>query len=260
MAIRSHFLSEVRRESTVIYADLVGFTSFAEVHDDRVVTEVLDLFDAIVVEHASPHDLKVVKGLGDAYLLQGGSAAGALDFSMSLLTAMDERAAPLAVHVGVHSGPIIERHGDIFGKTVNLAGRLAAVARPDEILLTQKVLESESVPSLLTPMPVGPQRIRGVPNPVDLLSLRLERSTRITDPVCRMKVPMDAFHTTTAFRRTYRFCSENCASIFARRPNEFFNAMLRGRPSRSVRRAPSAGGRSFTENTPGENACAVTGF
>jgi adenylate cyclase len=258
MAVASHMSLGRSPVTPVVYADLVGFTSFAEVHEERVVTEALDLFDEIVREYADLHDLRVVKGLGDAYLLQARSGPNALGFSMSLLEAMDER-APLAVHVGVHAGPVIERQNDIFGKTVNLAGRLAAMARPDEILLTRDVLEGGNLSKQLAPVSVGPQRVRGVPNPVDLLSLRLDRSIRPTDPVCRMKVPEDTFHTSTAFKRTYRFCSEGCASIFARRPNEFFDAMLRGRRSRALRRSPSAGSsRGGTVNR--EAACALTGF
>ena len=45
-------------------------------------------------------------------------------------------------HIGIHSGPVIFQDGDIYGRTVNLAARLLALAGPDDVLVSAEVADS----------------------------------------------------------------------------------------------------------------------
>jgi adenylate cyclase len=70
-------------------------------------------------------------------------------------------------HVGIHAGPVIFQDGDYFGRTVNLAARIAEYARPGEVLVSQEVVDAaEAGPVTFTE--IGPVELKGVGGPLRL--------------------------------------------------------------------------------------------
>jgi adenylate cyclase len=70
-------------------------------------------------------------------------------------------------HVGICAGPVIFQEGDYFGRTVNLASRIAEYARPGEVLVSQEVLDAaQGGPVVFTEL--GPVALKGVPGPLRL--------------------------------------------------------------------------------------------
>ena len=70
-------------------------------------------------------------------------------------------------HVGLHAGPVLFQQGDYFGRTVNLASRIADYARPGEDLVTQEVVDaSEGVDVVFTE--IGPVELKGLSGVVRL--------------------------------------------------------------------------------------------
>jgi adenylate cyclase len=66
--------------------------------------------------------------------------------------------------VGIHAGPVIFQEGDYFGRTVNLAARIAEYARPGEVLVSQEVVDAaDRGPVSFTE--IGPVELKGVPGP-----------------------------------------------------------------------------------------------
>jgi adenylate cyclase len=64
-------------------------------------------------------------------------------------------------HVGIHAGPVVFQEGDYFGRTVNLAARIADYARPGEVLVSQEVVDrAEGGPVTFTE--IGPGELKGV--------------------------------------------------------------------------------------------------
>lgn len=152
-------ISDRHDEVTVLFADLVGFTRFAESHDAFHVVELLnDLFtrfDALVAEHG----LEKVKTLGDGYMAVAG-APGAMDDSApaTLRCAVDmgraldafrvENQLDWQLRIGIHTGPLVagvigrDRYSyDVWGDTVNIASRLESTGVPSEIHISAATAE-----------------------------------------------------------------------------------------------------------------------
>jgi adenylate cyclase len=67
-------------------------------------------------------------------------------------------------HVGLHTGPVLFQEGEYFGRTVNLAGRIAEYARPGEVVVSQGVVEVvDAIP--VSFVEIGPVELRGSPAP-----------------------------------------------------------------------------------------------
>jgi adenylate cyclase len=71
-------------------------------------------------------------------------------------------------HVGVAAGPVVAQGGDYFGRTVNLAARIAAHATAGQVLVSQSVVESAS-PKGVAFVELGELRLAGFALPVRLL-------------------------------------------------------------------------------------------
>jgi class 3 adenylate cyclase len=64
-------------------------------------------------------------------------------------------------HVGIHTGPVLFQEGDYFGRTVNVASRIADYARPGEVLVSQEVMDA--IGSLdVAVRPIGLVDLKGV--------------------------------------------------------------------------------------------------
>jgi adenylate cyclase len=121
-------------EVSVAFADLSGFTRLgARVTADEI-GRVAGRFAALVTEVvAAP--VRVVKFIGDAAMLVSPDPAALLRTLLRLVEVVDGEGDELpALHAGAAYGPAVSRAGDWFGHPVNLASRLASVARPGTVL------------------------------------------------------------------------------------------------------------------------------
>ncbi|MEP6388376.1 MAG: adenylate/guanylate cyclase domain-containing protein, partial [Halioglobus sp.] len=115
-------------DSTVI-AETIG-----DVRWSAAVKSHVETVNQILVEHQGV----LIKSLGDGTMSSFSSARTALLTAVALQRAMEEESSEpqLQIRVGLHTGDLIEQDGDMFGTVVNKAARIAAVAHPDEIRLS----------------------------------------------------------------------------------------------------------------------------
>ncbi len=147
-------------EPGVAFIDLTGFTRLSEERGDRAAATIAIQLGEIARETAARHDGRVVKLLGDGVLLRFPDAARAVEATLDLLAALPAAGLPSG-HAGVHSGPLIEREGDVFGRSVNLAARVSDVAPPGELYVTDAVARAlEGSPRRLEP--VAPTDLQGI--------------------------------------------------------------------------------------------------
>jgi adenylate cyclase len=137
----------------VLFADLVSFTTYCDQHaPEEVVNDLGDLFVAFE-ECARLHGLEKIKTIGDSFLATAGllePVADPLRAAVRCAIAISEAAGKSArgwrVRCGVHMGPLMagivgrERYQfDIWGDTVNVAARLAGVASPGAVAVTEEM-------------------------------------------------------------------------------------------------------------------------
>ena len=211
--------------ATFVFADIAGFTALTEAHgDEQAALLVADFSD--VVRAALPADAAHVKTIGDALMLRIPDPAEAILLALDLTHGVMRGHGAPAVRVGLHHGPAIERDGDYFGATVNLAARVSGLASVGEVLVTGAT--AALVPDLegVFYEPRGRQALRNVREPVEVfVAVRQSESARRrlpVDPVCRMAVDPDRAAGRLMYEGTaYFFCTLACAGEFAREPERF---------------------------------------
>jgi adenylate cyclase len=113
----------------IAFIDLTGFTRLTEERGDEVAAAMAMRLGEVTTDAVGPHGGRVVKLLGDGVLVRFDDGPTAADGTLDVLAALPLAGLPSG-HAGVAAGPLIVRDGDVFGRTVNLAARIADVA-PD---------------------------------------------------------------------------------------------------------------------------------
>jgi adenylate cyclase len=127
-----------RTVEAVAFADLTGYTSLTEEAGDEVAAGVSLRLAQLVNEIAANHRGQVVKMLGDGVYSHFRDPGDAVAASLDLVQRVRPIGLPPA-HIGVNAGPMIYDEGDYFGRTVNLAARIAAQAGAGQVFVGEEV-------------------------------------------------------------------------------------------------------------------------
>ena len=168
---RSGYVPEREDEPPAIaFVDIAGFTRLSEEQGDDRAAAVASAFGDLAARMARARGGRVVKLLGDGALIRFGGAVAAVEASLDMFAAMDDAGLPPG-HAGVADGPIVARDGDVFGRTVNRASRLADAAEARVLLATAEMATRLDAGSLVM-VPRGVHRLHGVAEPIDLVEIR----------------------------------------------------------------------------------------
>jgi len=122
---------------TFLFVDISGYSQLTEQNGDEAAADIAIGFARTVAQMAAEHGAEVVKWVGDGLMIRAACATDAIELGLRLHgTAGDSHSLP-PVHVGVHTGPAIQRAGDWWGATVNIASRVADAAEAGQLLITE---------------------------------------------------------------------------------------------------------------------------
>ncbi len=129
----------------VLFAHVSGSTKLYETIGDAAALEAIDLCMRLFAALAEQHGGRVVKTIGDEVMAifprppEAGRAAVDIQLSMHEMAPVDK--VRLGVRIGMHHGAVVERDGDVFGDTVNLAARLTEMASSGQIITSLETVD-----------------------------------------------------------------------------------------------------------------------
>ena len=201
----------------VVFTDLAGFTSLSEAMGDQMAAQVLERFSSLVRDASLRHDGRVVKQIGDAFMLVFPDARSAVACALEIERRTVGEAQFPAVRSGIHCGQVLYREGDYLGTTVNVAARVAAEASRHQVLVTGTVrMETAGLPEVDF-VPQGVRRLRGLAEEFELFGARIETAAvqRRVDRVCGMELREDEIAARLSLEgREHVFCSQRCLQRF----------------------------------------------
>jgi adenylate cyclase len=158
-------------ESTIAFVDIASFTALAEASGDDNAIRVLDRIDSVVRPLLIEHDGKVVKQVGDGFMLAFRDPANAARFAVATQSELARDPELPAIRVGINTGTALYRTGDYLGSAVNVASRVVSSAMPGQILLTEPAAiaaDKGGVPV----EEIGARMMRGVDEPLALYRVK----------------------------------------------------------------------------------------
>jgi adenylate cyclase len=158
------------REVSVAFADLVGFTRLGEEVPPDELSRVADRL-AELTGDTLRGDVRLVKTIGDAAMLTAPEPGDLLDVVLDLVAAADGEGEDFPqLRAGVASGEALSRAGDWYGRPVNLASRITAIARPGSVLTTREVRDAAAEDYKWSA--AGRRKIKGVDGQLSLYRAR----------------------------------------------------------------------------------------
>jgi adenylate cyclase len=152
----------VFRFHTFLFADLVGFTRFTAEHGDDRAADLAVSFHEHVCRLSAELGCEVVKAIGDAVMVRSENGDAAVELAKRILALADKHDFPPA-RVGLDTGPAIERDGDWFGSTVNIASRVTSAASAGELLMTERTRDASAGVSGIALAARGRRQLKGLP-------------------------------------------------------------------------------------------------
>ena len=129
----------------VLFADVSGSTKLYETVGDAAAHAAIDLCVKLFAAITEQHGGRVIKTIGDEVMSvfpdAGSAARAAVDIQLGVTEMAPVDRIKLGVRIGMNFGPLVERDGDVFGDTVNLAARLTEMAARGQIITSVETVD-----------------------------------------------------------------------------------------------------------------------
>ena len=135
--------NEIDDDVTILFADISRSTAMYEALGDKKARQLIYACLSIMTEIAEKHNGTVVKTIGDEIMCTFSMANDAADAAEAMHRALKNTTKitnPPNIRIGFHSGEVIRENNDVYGDAVNVASRMADMAKPRQIITTAKTL------------------------------------------------------------------------------------------------------------------------
>src|SRR5919201_1692736 len=161
--------SHVPKPPAICFVDRTGYTRLTEERGDRFAADVAAQLASLVKDIARRRAGSSIRWLGDGGMFHFRNPAHAVEAGVGKGGQGPAGGAPPA-HIGIHAGPVIFQDGDVYGRTLNIASRLASVAQAGEVVVSEEVAR---LAEGFRFQDIGPVTLKGLSAPMQLF--RAER-------------------------------------------------------------------------------------
>jgi adenylate cyclase len=163
---RAGLYQRAKRTPTICFVDLTGYTRLTEEQGDeaaaRLASRLATLVDGVALRHGG----RPVRWLGDGGMFLFPEATAAVRAALEMSEGAPAAGLP-TTHIGIQSGPVVFQDGDVYGRTVNVASRIADLAEAGDILTTEETMRQVDADEVDWAL-IGSAELQGVATPVTL--------------------------------------------------------------------------------------------
>ncbi len=163
-------MADVDGRVTLVFSDIEDSTPLNERLGDDAWVRVLAAHDTLIRNRVDHYRGQVVKSFGDGFMIvfrdPEAACRAAVGIQKDLRRTLDPRlrlVAPVRVRIGIHTGAVISKDGDYFGRNVAMAARVGALATGGEVLATSAVAESLDDDAAVELVEMGQVELKGLP-------------------------------------------------------------------------------------------------
>src|SRR5919204_1535456 len=178
--------AEQRKLAAIMFTDMVGYSALSQ-SDEKLAQELLEEHREILREIFPRFNGIEIKTIGDAFLVEFGSALEAAQCAIAIQRTLAHRDADapaerqIEVRIGIHIGDVVRRAGDVYGDGVNIASRIEQLANAGGICVSMDV--ERQIRNALEARfeKLAPTELKNISVPMDLFRIVLpwERDSRL---------------------------------------------------------------------------------
>lgn len=202
----------------ILMADLSGYTAMTEIHGAMSAADIIERYLAIV-KRSLVGDSQLHERVGDQVVIVSSHAENLAYTASFLYENVHNEDYFLALHAGLHYGPVVKKNNAYFGSTINAAARIMSAADKGKIVCSDTFLNQLPGNHSFAVNPKGAHTFKNLRQSFELFEIncciRHLSKTYEIDPVCHMliKSPDKALHISHP-DRSYYFCSQSCMEMF----------------------------------------------
>ena len=169
-----------RRLAAILAADVVGYSRLMGVDEVGTRSRFKRQLDDIIEPAINEHQGRLVKTMGDGFLVEFGSVVNAVECAAHIQQgvatneASEEDDQKLLLRIGIHLGDVILEDDDIHGDGVNIAARLEAIAKPGGICLSDMVYAGVRNKLALKFEDLGEKSLKNIADPLQVFSIAFD--------------------------------------------------------------------------------------
>jgi adenylate cyclase len=183
-------------ETTVLFADVSGSTKLYETAGDKVALAAIGQCIDIFREKTLDEGGRVIKTIGDEVMADFPTANAAANAAIEMQIAVDDLMpvgnTKLGIRIGFQFGPVLERDGDLFGDTVNLAARLSGLAVKGQVMTSRETVDRLNNILRTQCRPLHALQVKGKAEEIALCELVWRMSDEATTLVASRQAPQAA--------------------------------------------------------------------
>ena len=178
---------ETRKLTAIMFTDIKGFSKKMAQSESNAF-ELLKTHDALLRVLAAKFDGRIIKSIGDSFMIDFASAVNAVRCSIeaqkrfSHFNKDKSEIDRIEIRIGIHLGDVIIRDEDIIGDGVNIASRIEAMAGPNRIWISQDVYQQVRNKIPLRVFPLGHQRLKNIPEHIEVFEILIDSIPEFSAP------------------------------------------------------------------------------
>lgn len=166
-----------RTLAAVMLTDVVGYSALTQ-RNERAALALLREQERIVRPIFGGFGGRIVKTLGDGFLLEFSNALAAVRCATEVQRALDRRNAhtvgePIELRIGIHLGDVVHRSRDVFGDAVNIVARIQPLADPGGVCVSQQVYDQVRNKVDTSFVLIGTPSLKHIETPIPIYRLDL---------------------------------------------------------------------------------------
>ena len=176
-----------RKLAAIMFTDIKSFSKKMS-ESEELAMQLLRIHDDTLKETVEKHDGKIIKAIGDAFMVDFSSAVNAVKCAIESQERFYEynqgktELEKLEIRIGIHLGDVISDGNDIFGDGVNIAARIEAVTEPTRICISQDVYSQVKNKMPIGTYHMGSISLKNIPEPVEVYEILIESIPEFATP------------------------------------------------------------------------------
>lgn len=203
LSTQTTFIMQKRRLAAIMFTDIVGYTKMMQINEDKAIV-ALDQHKTTVEQKVLEFNGKTIKFYGDGSLSIFESVYQAVACALEIQQSL-RKSPKVPIRIGIHTGEVISRDGDIYGDGINIAARLQSFGEEGSIIFSGDVHDKIKNHPELQSVYLGKHILKNVLNRFEIYALsnpgipiprksKIQKNMDDSDPKKILKFKFRKFH------------------------------------------------------------------
>ncbi len=176
-----------RKLATIMFTDIAGFSKKLAENEARAF-ELLKTHDALIRVLTAKFDGKVIKSIGDSFMVEFQSAVNALKCAIEIQKRFwnfnrgKAESDTIRIRVGLHLGEVTIRNDDILGEGIAIASRIEAITEPNRICISAEVYNQVNTILPLRVFKIGAVELKDISKQVEVFEVLIDTIPELAKP------------------------------------------------------------------------------